>query len=383
VRGDHSSYTPVAINGSPANRVDLVVIGDGYVDREIDTRYPQHVQRLVEFMFHEREDPFPRYARFFNIHRVNIVSKESGADVPDESIFRDTALDATYQTGTFSLLLIDIGKADFAAAHALEGMGIAPDIRVATVNTDRGLGSGGHYAVYAGGDQSGHVIALHEIGHSFSGLADEWGFLENTWNGDEWPQPNCTNSPSGAKWARWIGYQDPDHVEMSSIGAYEGCAYWGHGLFRPSQESKMNNPGVPFDAVSREQIILDIYELVDPLDDWLPNDTPLVQPSSLWVETVDPDVIDVEWLVDGAVAPEASGEIFSLPTLSPGVHTITAHALDDTPWVRLESPLLHQHVAWTVVIPIPEPCMPRTFTALALILAARRRKRMKKPGRSH
>ena len=54
-------------------------------------------------------DPFPRYHKFFNVHKIDVVSNQSGADNPfPDGIFRDTALNATYDTlGLARLLTIN------------------------------------------------------------------------------------------------------------------------------------------------------------------------------------------------------------------------------------------------------------------------------------
>jgi hypothetical protein len=119
----------------------------------------------------------------------------------------------------------------------------------------------------------------------------------------------------------------------------------------------MRSLGRPFDAVSREEIILDIYDHVDPLDDWLNNTATLQNPASLWVETVDPNVIDVRWLVNGVEVPGASGETFDPRAFgfTSGDFSITAFAEDLTPWVRIEREKLQESITWNVRLDAPEP----------------------------
>ena len=140
---------------------------------------------------------------------------------------------------------------------------------------------------------------------------------------------------------------------MSAVGAYEGARYYTYGLYRPTLNSKMRALGQPFNAVSREKIIRDIYALVDPLDAWRPNASPIAETDpALWVDVVDPDVILVEWKVDGTVVPGASGESFRLADfgVAAGTYTITARAYDPTDWVRIDRSQLEQSVSWTVTV---------------------------------
>ena len=143
------------------------------------------------------------------------------------------------------------------------------EMKLVTVNETIYGGGGGAYSVLAGGSSSAWKIAMHELGHSFSGLADEYVYAgyNLSYNGSEPSEANLTTSSTGDKWSHWVDYTDPDHPEMGPIGAYEGAkGYFQNGLFRPSLNSKMRSLDRPFDAVSREKIILDIYEHVDPLD---------------------------------------------------------------------------------------------------------------------
>ena len=116
--------------------------------------------------------------------------------------------------------------------------------------------------------------------------------------GGEPSEVNSTSNPSFGKWDRWLGYNDPD----SSIGVidyYEGGRYYDYGLYRPSNNSMMRALGRPFDAISRERFIQKIYAEVDPLDSWLATGPVYLEDDVLWVDTVDPSVIGVEWFLDG------------------------------------------------------------------------------------
>jgi len=351
-------YVTVVNNGPSSNRVDLVFLGDGYTASQIDTTYAGHVSAMVDYMFLETQEPFARYSRFYNVHRVNVVSNESGADVPPLGIYRDTALDASYYYDgvTDRLLYINTAKGNAALSAGLAGAGFSAEIRLVTVNDTRYGGGGGSYAVYAGGNGVAQEIALHEMGHSYGGLADEYAYDGWTYSGGEPSAPNVTKSPTGDKWDRWLGYTDPAHPEMGAVGAFEGAAYYTYGLYRPSENSKMRSLNRAFDAVGREQLILSMYAFARPLDDWLDNLAGLVDPASLWIDTVDPTVIKVDWYVDDLPIAVDAGETFSLQAygFGPGTYDVRSHAYDGTGWVRIDTPLTWQDVQWTVTL-TPEP----------------------------
>jgi len=102
--------------------------------------------------------------------------------------------------------------------------------------------------------------------------------------------------------------------------------------------------------VSREEIILDIYRIVDPLDAWLNNSGVLQNPDELWVDPIDADTVEHEWYVDGELVPGAADSFFDPRDFGfgPGTYTVTAHSYDPTDWVRIHRELLEQDITWTV-----------------------------------
>lgn len=374
-----ADYVTMVDNGPNTNRVNIVFLGDGYTASQIESTYVAHIDGMLKHMFDEGEDPFPRYRRFFNVHRINVVSAESGADVPPLGIFRNTALDASYYYDgvTERLLYVNSSKATSALNAGLSGANFSAGMKLVTVNDSRYGGGGGTYAVFAGANGAAPEIALHELGHSFAGLADEYGDYsgsQTVYQGAEPSEPNVTKDPSGAKWQRWIGYNQPG---IGLIGAYEGARYYNRGLYRPSENSKMRSLGRPFDAVGREEIILDVYRHIKPLDAFLANGSVVTDPDKLWVKTVDPSVIGTQWKVDGTTITGAIGETFDLRAFGFGAgnFTVTALSADPTDWVRADRTRMQQSVTWNVVMTVPEP-----FSALALAvgvfgIAATRRRR--------
>jgi len=368
------SYTTLIQNGPASNRVNIVFLGDGYTADQLGI-YLQHINTIMDHFFNAGQDPFPRYQNFFNVYCVNVVSNESGADVPPLGIFRDTALDSSYYylAGPERLLYVDEGKASAALNDGLSGSGITPTIKLVTVNDTRYGGGGGEFAVVAGGNANAGELALHEIGHSFAGLADEYGDGSSTYWGSEPSQVNITKDPCGTKWAPWLGYVD----SLGTVGAYQGAGGYQYGLYRPTVTGKMNALGQPFNAVDREQIIKSIYAVVHPLDDYLQATGTLMDPSSLWVDTVDPNVIQVAWSVNGVSVAAATGETFRLSDYGygAGLYDVVARAFDSTDWVRSDpNGLLEQSVEWEVEL-TPEPASLLLVFAGAGWIVLRRRAR--------
>ncbi len=384
-------YDTIYNRGSSANRVDIVFIGDGYQASELETDYVQHIGDTLTHFF-SNQQPLTRYENFFNVHRVNVASNESGADKPLDNIYVDTALDASYSWGgsVERCLYFNTTKANNAVNAAFAGTGIDADIRLGTVNDTKYGGCGGSWGVYAGGNGAAPEIALHEIGHSFANLADEYFYNNDHYNGGEPSEWNVTTVASdgsgGGKWDRWYGYDDPD-TDIGPIGYYEGGRYHATGIYRPSDNSKMRALNRPFDAISREKFIHDIYEEVDPIDAFRDNTVPLNDPGSLWVDTIDPSVINVEWFVDGS-SIGLHGENLDVSTLGlgPGIYEIEARAYDaildhaftgsSLDWWRLDPAELEQRVSWSVslsAVPEPSAALLLVFAGGMLMVFYRRR----------
>jgi len=358
------SFTTLVDNGPSANRVDVVFLGDGYTTADLAAgTYDDHIDGYLDHMFSNtlNSDPFYRYRNFFNVHSIEVVSNEAGADIPPDGIFRDTALDASYyfNGSTERLLSVKTSKANAARNAGLVGAGFSAEMQYVTVNDTKYGGAGGSYAVYAGGNSSAAEVALHEVAHSFSDSADEYGGAAGPYTGSEPSEYNVTKDPTGAKWSHWLGHSQ---LGIGTIGAYEGARYYNTGLYRPSSNSKMRSLNKPFDAITREKIILDVYDFVDPFDDWLDNSVPLIDPGELFVDRIDDGVIDVEWFVDSGLVPAASGDTFDLTEFGYGAgdYVVSARGFDPTGfdpidgWVRINQNELEQFVSWDITISEPE-----------------------------
>ncbi len=112
----------------------------------------------------------------------------------------------------------------------------------------------------------------------------------------------------------------------------------------------MRTLGRPFDAVSREQLVLDIYERVDPIDSFT-DAGQISELQQITVDTVDPEVIDLTWFVNGEQIEGITGETLDLQALGElgyedGSYDISVVAQDNTDWVRIRRDELRQELLW-------------------------------------
>ena len=143
------SYTSLMDNGPVDNRVDLVFVGDGYTAADLAT-YEAHINTVTTTLFNEH--PFDVYAPYFNVHRVDVISNESGVDEPGSGIYRDTALDMSV-SATSRGISISLSKARAAAASAPD-----EDQILASANTTS-YGGSGYYSGDLGTFPGGNSIA--------------------------------------------------------------------------------------------------------------------------------------------------------------------------------------------------------------------------------
>jgi IgA Peptidase M64 len=357
--------TTIRNNGDSANRVDLVVLGDGYSMDEID-KYSSDVESFVQGLF--AQEPISEYQRYFNVHRVDVISNQSGADHPEQSppVFRDTALDATYNcAGIQRLICVNISKVNDVLSRS-----VPPDQReviLVIVNDIEYGGSGGAIAV-ASINPLVVELVLHELGHSFGLLADEYTDTPPPCNNSvEPPEPNVTKETfrSLIKWnvgggppEGWIELSTP--VPTNSIapgipGLYQGAKYCIAGLYRPTFNSKMRSLDFPFEQINSEQLVKRIYNWASPIDSSEPFDSTVNlasgQTQIFAVQVPQPlnHSLDVTWKVNGNTA--ATTEQFTFSATGAGSHTVEVFVSDPTVLVRNDpASFLKETRRWDVIV---------------------------------
>ena len=305
---------PVMVTGEHENRIDLLVMGDGYTESDTG-RFRNDVSSvLIQPMFGAKS-PFREYAGFFNVYMVTVISNERGADHPDAGIVRDTELDASYGLPPLERLLTCNTQKVLAVAD--EAFPQYDHIMV-LVNDSTYGGSGGQIAVSANTVLPDEVL-IHEFGHSFANLLDEYLVTNSPVAA---VGPNCDQNESSPLWKHWIQAGSP------GVGAFPGC--WAPNLFRPTFENCiMKSLLLPFCVVCREHITRAINEAVELYDSYTIPPSMNVQAgdsAGLSVELMRPadHALTATWSVDGIVQKSDTTGRFTYLPLDSGGHRVTA-----------------------------------------------------------
>ena len=345
--------TALHVSGPSSNRFDIVIVGDGYTQSQMEL-FHQHAADKWQTI--TATEPFTTYRDYFNVWVVDVVSTESGVDNdPLPGTMKNTALDMQFWcNGTERLLCMNNTKAEQFAALAPEA-----DQVLGLANSTKYGGAGGAYATSSGGNSKAGQITVHELGHSIGNLADEYiyyyraGVDEDAEDDVQIPLPylmyvgavqgepgqvNITASQaadmatSKIKWWRWLGEMSPDGT---AVGTYEGGGYYRHGMYRPTDQSLMRFLGRPFNLPGREKMTQMFYAKLDPIESAPPTTQPLDGVAPVIIDVLQPTDHDltIDWYLDGQLVPSAhNSTTFEFPE---GDHSqLDVRVVDETPFVR-------------------------------------------------
>jgi hypothetical protein len=302
----------VVKNGESRDKVDLLLLGDGYTQAEMP-KWHADAKRFAAMLF--SQSPFKEHQNSFNVWALDTPAAESGVSRPSDDVWRRSPLGASYDafgSERYALVFDNKRLRNIAAAAPYEFMEI--------IMNGRTYGGGGIFNLYAtvsSDNASSPYVFVHEFGHHFAGLADEYftsdvAYEKSGARPEPW-EPNATADPHAAKWADLIAAGTPlptpwpqaefegiekalqarrrtiraGHLDESlmeqlfaeekarvepllamppygdKVGAFEGALYEAHGYYRPEENCIMftRTESRGFCAVCRRAItrIIEMY----------------------------------------------------------------------------------------------------------------------------
>ncbi len=196
--------------GEPADKVDFLILGDGYTRAE-SKKFESDTRRLIEILF--STSPFKEHRKDFNVWALCPPAEESGISRPSTGVYRDSPLGTTYDTfGSERYVLTFDNRALRKTAQ------FGPYEFVEILANNRTYGGGGIFNLYstvAADNSFADYVFVHEFGHHFAGLADEYytssvAYAPVTRRLEPW-EPNATAllDPTNLKWKDLISPGTP------------------------------------------------------------------------------------------------------------------------------------------------------------------------------
>jgi len=160
---------PILKTGEPEAKVDFLILGDGYTAAEA-RKFEADARRLTEVLF--STSPFKENRKQFNVWAICPPASESGISRPSTGIYRDSPVGATYDAfGSERYVLTFDNRALRRTAQ------FAPYEFIEVLANNRTYGGGGIFNLYstvAADNAFANYVFVHEFGHHFAGLADEY-----------------------------------------------------------------------------------------------------------------------------------------------------------------------------------------------------------------
>lgn len=272
--------------GSPDECIDVVIVPEGYTAAEMDLFYKDAGIAVNSLLSHE---PFKTMQERFNILAVQLDSKDGAVSVPLQGLWTETALSSHFSTFYSDRYLTTLRLRQLH--DKLAGVPYEHIIILANTNVYGGGGIFNSYTLTTAHHSQFAPVVVHEFGHSFGGLADEYYYddqYEQYYNSSTEPwEPNLTTLVDfDSKWKDMVPakVEQPTPVPVADprsdmddkqrkavgklppIGLYEGGGYISKGVWRGSFDCRMHTNTYPeFCPVCRRSLERMIRFCTEPL----------------------------------------------------------------------------------------------------------------------
>ncbi len=237
----------IRVSGDTDHCVDIAFIPEGYTRNQMG-KFKKDILRLTDSLFTVR--PYSAYRNKFNLYAILAPSDDEGADVPGAGIWKNTLVNSSFYTFDSEryLTTLDYWKVKDVAA-------LAPyDQIYILVNTEK-YGGGGvynHYNLTSSDNELSSQVFIHEFGHGFAGLGDEYYTSDVSYSDFYSPEiepwePNLTTLVNfSTKWKDMLNPETPVPTPSTSeytgiTGVFEGGGYVAQGVYRPAFDCRMKS----------------------------------------------------------------------------------------------------------------------------------------------
>ena len=268
------------------NGVDLIFMGEGFADKQLaDGTYREYMNMAKDAFF--GVEPYKSFKKLFNVYSVNLVSKNIGKMTNDEETALSTTIEDSgiipgdeYKNKIFNYVSDVIGEERVNNAiicvivNSYQPIGGAWLYDEDEIDGDYGNGAAITYITLSDRGYFFGDALLHETGHGFAKLADEYYFYTgntipqaqiDSYKAMEtkgwWKNIDFTNNTNTIKWAKFLS---DNRYANNGVGVFEGAASdYQYGVYRPTENSIMGSNGYEqgFNAPSREAIYYRIHKL--------------------------------------------------------------------------------------------------------------------------
>lgn len=277
MKSDPAPHKYLLKSGSPQEKIDVAIVAEGYTKEEAEQFYRDAEVAVEAILAHES---FGAYRDRFNFVAIALESKDSGVSVPREGLWKDTAVGSNYDTFYSDRYLTT--SCVWKMHDALCGIPYEHLVILANTDTYGGGGIYNSYTLTTAQHKDFRPVVVHEFGHSFAGLADEYYYddqfveyyypdsepweqnittlydFESKWN-DMLPKIVQIPTPvDGNVWEKINGGANPESI----VGVYEGAGYQSKGVYRPYPDCRMKtNAAESFCPVCQRAIarIIEFY----------------------------------------------------------------------------------------------------------------------------
>lgn len=234
-------------SGKPNNKVDIIILPEGYTNDQMGL-FIDDCRKFAEELF--RYEPYSTNKENFNILGVLAPSDDDGSDIPGEGVWKKTLLNTsfyTFDSERYCMTMDNKSVRDMAANGPYDQIYIL-------VNTSK-YGGGAiynYYNVSVNNNKKAGKIFIHELGHGFVGLGDEYYNSSTSYNDfynlktEPW-EPNLTTMVDfDSKWKSMVKKRTPIPTPdiskyFAKVGVFEGGGYVSKGVYRPMHDCLMNS----------------------------------------------------------------------------------------------------------------------------------------------